>query len=74
MRCDKGEETLQRVFNPTDARYEGATGRLDGHKVQSGLCATQSLAAENVLRGSKPTLGEREPEPREGGDKVGTRS
>jgi hypothetical protein len=22
------------VFNPTDARYEVATGRLDGHKVQ----------------------------------------
>ena len=45
---------LQRVFNPTVARYEVATGQPYGHKVQKCSLGNTKSTTEKV-KGHKPT-------------------
>ena len=53
-RAREGRRTLQRVFNPTVARSEVATGRPYGHKVQKCSLGDTKSAAEKDLNGTKP--------------------
>ena len=52
-RAREGRRTLQRVFNPTVARSEVATGRPYGHKVQKCSLGDTKSAAEKDLNSTK---------------------